>query len=159
MAFTPAMSLLRLLAPHCPQRQTGCKPSSLHPSSSNPVASELMMNTEPAYQENCLCDGTCQPREGMGDKGRLSIWDSEPWAVESFLLGKHTLPQGSRLCRATGRSCIFTMQSLFLSFFHQASMAVAGTFHWHRQFIIFSGDDFDNDVFPIVFLKLHSLLS
>lgn len=64
-----------------------------------------MMNTEPACQENCLCDETCQPRGYIKGRGRLSIWDSEHWAMESPAKGLFTrtiiLNNTSRLNLAT----------------------------------------------------------
>lgn len=89
-AFAPAVPSLHLLAPHSPHRQICCKPSSLHPCTSHPVASELMTSAEPAYQENCLCDETCQPREYIKGRGRLSVWDGEHWAMESPAKGLFT---------------------------------------------------------------------
>lgn len=76
------------------------------------------MITEPSYQENFLCNETCQPRECY--QGEVSVWDSECEAIESSaegLIARTSIPNnisGPNL--ATGiqalhsnRDCIFTV--------------------------------------------------
>lgn len=129
VAFASAVPSLRLLAP-----QICCKPFSVHPSSSNPITSELMMNTETAWQEDWLCSENVSP-EDVSEAGESLVNTGLSKVLSMVFLPAPASPVTYLATRIQAlhsnrqENCIFTMQSSFLLFPSQASMTMAGKFH------------------------------